>query len=367
MADILRQPRVTFVPVDSLLLDPDNPRLPAEVHGSGQRELFKHLLAHGALDELIGSMLDNGFFEHEPLITLKPDRSGHRVVVEGNRRLAALMAIHGLPPAGATAPLGDIAPERLAELHNVPIFEISDPGEVQAFLGYRHISGLKPWPAEAKARYIYARVEAAKAGGHPNPFAEVARAVGSNSLGIRNFYLAYVILVHAREECGTDVRHVLTSRFGVWYRCMNSPELRAFMSLGDPKAYEEIKHQLARLDCARLEEIIRDLSPVEGAPPVVRDSREITEYGRVLVNERAHAALRRTKDLAIAAQLIKDISLATRVDRIRKQVDALHSEVLTLQEVPGSELLEAAEGLVTASRVLRGTLRDLSEDASARP
>ena len=45
------------------------------------------------LDELAGSYLENGFWQHEALLVVKEELCGKErlVVVEGNRRLAALI------------------------------------------------------------------------------------------------------------------------------------------------------------------------------------------------------------------------------------------------------------------------------------
>ena len=75
-----------------------NPRLPAQLQGADQVTLLRYLSDNGVLDELIQSFADNGFFTHEPLIGF---RGGDRgiTILEGNRRLAALMVLLGLPEA----------------------------------------------------------------------------------------------------------------------------------------------------------------------------------------------------------------------------------------------------------------------------
>src|SRR6266540_969678 len=123
-----------------LLLDPQNPRLPEELIGADQPVLFQHLIEHGVLEELIESMLDNGFFEHEALIALPPDANGKQVVVEGNRRLAALMLIQRHPVITEATAIVEASDEQRRALARVPIIEVADRQEVDRFLGYRHIS-----------------------------------------------------------------------------------------------------------------------------------------------------------------------------------------------------------------------------------
>src|SRR6266576_2803203 len=84
--------------VSELMLDDQNPRLPEDLHGKKQRTLLEYLYETANLTELAQSFVDNDFFRHEPLIVLKPQR-GHRLVVEGNRRLVALLILLEEPVA----------------------------------------------------------------------------------------------------------------------------------------------------------------------------------------------------------------------------------------------------------------------------
>ncbi len=79
---------ISFVEPGELRLDPENPRLPEEVIGESQSAILRYLFDNAVLDELATSYTNNGFFEHEPLMVARDDH--HYVVLEGNRRLAAL-------------------------------------------------------------------------------------------------------------------------------------------------------------------------------------------------------------------------------------------------------------------------------------
>ena len=87
------------LPVADLLLDPENPRLPEDLQGADQPELLRYLNDETVLEEIIRSLNDNGFFEHEPLIAYEDDELEGYVVLEGNRRLAALKVLLGAPEA----------------------------------------------------------------------------------------------------------------------------------------------------------------------------------------------------------------------------------------------------------------------------
>ena len=76
-------------PLD-LHLDRKNPRIP-DTEFEDEDSAIQYLARYGALDELISSIASSGWLDFEPLIVLKRDESGlENVVIEGNRRLAAL-------------------------------------------------------------------------------------------------------------------------------------------------------------------------------------------------------------------------------------------------------------------------------------
>jgi len=163
-----------WLPVERLRLDPRNPRLPERLHSAAQSEILRFLWEREVLDELVRSYLDNGFFQHEPLIVLAEE--GGYTVVEGNRRLAALMISLELPPAaGIEMPGLEAGDELRRVLAKVPCFEVSDRREVHAYVGFRHIGGIKTWEPEAKARYILTEIRSLVAKGVREPFRKLGR------------------------------------------------------------------------------------------------------------------------------------------------------------------------------------------------
>ena len=358
-------PGMQRIAVGNLLLDGDNPRLPERLHGGSQSELLDFLREQGALEELAQSYLDNGFFQHEPLIVLPTEEGKEFTVVEGNRRLAALKILHQAPEAGDIPFVGiDPTLAQLEKLEEIPCFPISDRDEIHAYIGFKHIGGLKTWPSEAKARYLIAEVRKLAERGIADPFRELGRQVGSNAQGVRNPYLAIRILLHAREEFGLDVTYVQDHRFGVWLRCMNSADIRTYIGLSKARTYREIEDALKGIQGDKLGEVLGDLRSAGGrARAVLADSRDVTAYGRVLANERAQTALRKTGDLSLAKQIVEELGLGERawwlVERVKLFVDTLHR--VELEDMP-SDLPEATEDLARVARSARDIVRGRIED-----
>ena len=259
----------------SLELDPENPRLPEELTKRPQPELLRYLYDTQALEEIAQSLVDNGFFTHEPLIILETKaKSSKYIVLEGNRRLAAIMILRDLKVAeGLTFDI-EVNSSVRQRLEKVPCFKVSDRQEVYRYLGFRHIGGIKTWGAEAKARYIAREVARAVTSGSDQPFRDVARRVGSNSQGIRNNYIALTIMRHARDEFGINTKTLQNERFTVWLRALNSGNIRAYIGFGDASGFREIETALTGIKKKRIQRVFEDLSPDKG---VVEDSRDITD------------------------------------------------------------------------------------------
>lgn len=366
MNEVASQPReVQRIPVGNLLLDGDNPRLPERLHGRLQSEILDFLHKQGALEELAQSYLDNGFFRHEPLIVVRSHEGEAYTVVEGNRRLAALKVLHGVPEADGLHFVGiEPSPEQLERLGEIPCFPISSREEVHSYVGFRHIGGLKTWPPEAKARYLLAEVRNLVNVSAADPFRELGRRVGSNAQGVRNPYLAIRILLHAREEFGLEVAYVQERRFGVWLRCMNSADIRTYIGLGLARTYREIEDSLESIDRDRLAEVLGDLQSKGGrARAVLGDSRDVTTYGRALADERARATLRATGDLSLARQVVDELELEPRAQRLVKSLE-LFVETLSRAETTdfSNGLLQATEELSRLSRSSRAIVKDRMDD-----
>lgn len=208
----LKFPFARSHPLENLFLDPDNPRLPTSIKRS-QEEIIAYLSHHSAIEDLVSSISENGFFYAEALVAI-PSRvvsasdindESQLIVVEGNRRLTALKLLQQ-PELAQRRSIRSIAENASDRPSSIPIIIYENRESVLQFLGYRHITGVKPWDPLAKARYIQQLFErSAKELSFEERYREVAQMVGSKPQYIRRSLNALVAIQIAEENTFFDL------------------------------------------------------------------------------------------------------------------------------------------------------------------
>jgi len=202
--------KTTWMEVSKLLFDPKNHRLPPLGRRISQDSLLR-TMDKIFRPEIIGrSIADNGFFPEEPLVVI-PTSSGNYVVVEGNRRLAALKLLFE-PGLRAHTRDPEVWNELAKRLHQkghditkVPVVIHKSREEITTFLGYRHIAGILRWAPLSKARFIDSLI--AQKGSRAD-FAEVSRETGTSRNTMRDYYIAYRIYLQAKDEFEIDTSNM---------------------------------------------------------------------------------------------------------------------------------------------------------------
>lgn len=178
-----------------LYLDPINPRLlDSGFQIDDQDEILKRLWKEFNVSEIVDSIVSSGeFWRHEPLIA--SSEGGKLVVVEGNRRLAAVQLL--LSPArqkriGATG-VPTIGKELEDALKELPV--ITKPREaVWEFIGFKHVNGPQEWDSIAKAEYI-ARIHEE----YDIPLPKIAKTIGDHNATVERLYHGLKVLEQARK------------------------------------------------------------------------------------------------------------------------------------------------------------------------
>ncbi len=331
-----------------------------KLHGASDSDLASYYYESSSVRELAESMVANGYFPHEPLIVVP--KGENYIVVEGNRRLTAIRLLLGhecTKGLGSPAEEKDIRSLRRT-LTKIPCAVVLDRESIDEYIGFRHIGGQKTWSPEAKARFLVRLVKEAAGSGSEKVFRDVGRKIGSNTQGVRNPVVAYMLLDLAREEFGIDVAFVERHRFGVWHRLSTVSEVREFIGFEGGSEFTDIERNLSDVESNALQQVISDLTPgTESSKAVLSDSRDANVYGLVLQNKQALETLRDTNDLSIARIHVEDIELADRIDGIRAKVEALKKEVMSAQL--GEKVIEATKRLSLSAKTLHASAVAVSE------
>ena len=183
-----------YVSVDDLHLDPRNPRIQQVGDGFDEQQILRILWREYSVEEVAWSIAQNGYFPHEPLFVTEED--GKLVVVEGNRRLAAVRILRDSQLREwlqATA-LPKISEGRATDLSTLPAIRCRR-GEIWRYIGFKHVNGPQPWNSFAKAEYItWVRNELGTG------LAEIANAVGDTHSTVARLYRAYMALKQAEDH-----------------------------------------------------------------------------------------------------------------------------------------------------------------------
>lgn len=152
-----KKTEVKYVGADKLLFDSKNPRMVEFGDMSDETKVINTLWQNMAVNEIVMSILANGFFENEPMYAIDAD-GGKYTVIEGNRRLAAVKAI--LDPDivandGMKRYRDKITPAIKKQLSSeLPVVVLESRESAWRLIGFKHVNGAVKWDSLAKAEYI---------------------------------------------------------------------------------------------------------------------------------------------------------------------------------------------------------------------
>ena len=286
------------VAVSDLTFDFKNPRLPefGLTDNSTEEEVVRVLWDAMDVRELVMSIAASGFFRHEPLIVT--EEGGENVVIEGNRRLAAVKVL--IDPAVAEglrteAPkITAAAKEALLELPVV----FGTREDAWRHLGFKHVNGPAKWSSYAKARYI-AEV-------HRNfvvKLEDIAKQIGDTHRTVQRLFRGLMVIEQAErmKVFSREDRWQKHFSFSHLYTGLNYSGISEFIGL-EPETAEE-RDPVPREKKEELGELFLWMygSKSQQRPPVIETQNpHLRQLESVVSNREALAALRAGSDLSIA-------------------------------------------------------------------
>ena len=294
---------VTPVPVDWLILDHRNPRLISVDGETDDIEIIAQLYRAEDLAELLQSIAANGYLDIEPLIVLKEEEN--LVVLEGNRRLAAIMLLRE-PDLSARVSdaaririsVPNIAPPYYDTLHQVSVYRVASREDARSFIGFKHINGAAKWESYAKAKFAadwYREGDVT--------LTEIAGRVGDKHDTVKRMVNAIYVLEQAQRASIFSLDNRTSSRFNFshLYTALSRAPYMHFLRLGAAwSRYDPNPNPIPEESLERLSEVLKWLfgSREDDLLPVVQSQNpDIKHLGEVLASDEALTVLRATNSL----------------------------------------------------------------------
>lgn len=353
--------QIQYAPLSTISLDPRNLRLARDARRSKlSAEQIYDLMRDWSLEELATSFLESGFWTHEAVLCVKEKLDGRNclVVVEGNRRIAALMCLQRTYDGVETTRkwrdlIGDVPrPDELFE--NVPYILVDSRKDIDAFLGFRHVTGIKEWAPPQKAEFIAKLIEE-----DGLSYREVMRKIGSRTDTVQRNYIAFCILSQMEDTDGIDTNSV-ENRFSVLFLSLRNRAIQDFLGVKskfnvDPN---EVAPPIGGEHIGHLREYAKWLFGHNDIPAVVKDSRDVDRFARILASDDGLAYMRSVKRPDLEHAFV--ISGGDKEELNGLLISAtytLQQALSTIYLYKGEErITEAARKLIAATEEIRRTL-----------
>jgi hypothetical protein len=351
------------IPVTDLYLDPRNPRLAGEdLTVDQQDEIAKILWRDRAVNELVDSIAASGYWKHEELFAAK--EGGKLVVIEGNRRLAAVklltddtlrnrLGITGLP---------SLSTADRQKLETLPVIECKRE-DVWQYIGFKHVNGPQDWDSIAKAEYI-ARVH----NEYKIPLDQIARTIGDRHDTARRLYRGLMVLQQAEQTGKFDVHDRYNTRFAyshLWTG-LGYDNIQKFLGLTADKGFEP--NPIPKSHLEHLRELCLWLygSKKEHKEPIIRSQNpDLRKLDETLGSKNGVAALRSGLPLETALKASRGDERLLREALVHAEQKLKEARGLVLTGFSGedAELLSKAKVIVTLSESIAAEMEEIASQA----
>lgn len=318
---------IEFIPVNQLRFDPDNPRLPSTVNGRDEKAVLTWMLEDATIIELMGSIGEQGYFPGEPVLVVPSRTSDDSYeVVEGNRRLSAVKLLHNpeLAPVRKAA-VSAVAGGANHKPDSLPVLCYENRIQILAYLGYRHITGIKPWNPLAKAKYLSQLREL----NSDLTFQDLARTIGSRADYVMRLLSALSVYDVIANEDFFDIRGLKEGAvdFSVLTTALSYSSIADFLGVDETG----VEAAVAGLDKGRLKELTSWMFERDSARKTrLGESRNLKELSSIVANPKALEAFRAGRTLSDAhalteapAQIFRGALFEAR-NRLERARDYLH-------------------------------------------
>ena len=364
------------VPVERLQLDCGNPRLIGQPENATDEAIIARLYRAAEIDELLQSISTNGYLDIEPLVGMCVPQSNELLVLEGNRRLAALRLLREpdlvsriASSEGLRITIPPIDESLCTTFEQVSVYRVASREDARSFIGFKHINGPAKWDAYAKARFAAQWYRAGRSEGVD--LADIARAIGDQHATIKRMVSAIYVLEQAEGQGLFDIEDRYTRKFNFshLYTALSRSQYMEYLGLGAAWASHDPRpDQVPR---ERLKELRKVLVWIYGSKsndtqPVVRSQNpHIKHLGEVLAHAEGRHVLETTGDLGAAHASTVPVDEQFSASLIRAR-DNIRDAAGSLRAYDGGDqsLLDIAADIKETADIVHARMEKKSREAT---
>ena len=322
--------KIEYIGSSNLVFDDQNPRLVEfGVAAYKEEQLINLLWREMAVEELVMSILAQGFFDHEPLYVMRRE-DGKLIVLEGNRRLAAIRSI--LNPDIVKGERmkkfeGRITPETKDKLErSIPVIILDSRKDAWRLLGFKHVNGPAKWGSYAKAKYI---ADVHRIFGIS--LDKIADQIGDTNKTVSKLYQGLMVIEQAEKNAEFNIDDIKTPRlyYSHLYTALGYEKFRAFLGIDDAA---DLDAPVPAEKYSNLQEVMDWIygSKKRDVDSLIRTQNpDLRRFVDILGNELSVATLRTGSSLEVAYDLTIDDNDALReaLAKARLAIDKATSKV----------------------------------------
>ncbi len=334
------QPTYEIKNISDLKLDTKNPRLPKSMHESSEREIISYMLLDASLIELMLAIGINGFFPGEQLLVVE-DTDGKYKVIEGNRRLSAVMLLNNPEMADVQkTKIQKVLEETDQRPTEIPCLIFDTEAEIHNYLGYRHITGIKEWRLLEKARYLSElRNNNFSALSLDQASREIAKVIGSRKDYVKRILVGFNIYKTIEDEAFYRIRDLDDTTFYFNYIAdsLNRNNISEFIGVDFTK--EKPTENINKVNLTKWTHWLFEKND-QNKTRLIGDSYDLNSLNAILGNPEATEAfdqkgytLEKAKELTgeldnqFQAYIKKSVESLEFADRLVTRVKIFYSEV----------------------------------------
>ena len=354
-----------LVDVELLNFDINNPRFTPDKQPQEDSDpaIVAELARSADLSELVQSIGTSGYINIEPLVVVV--RENKLVVLEGNRRLAALKALTDEKLARhAKLSTPELTDDIRDTMKRILVYRVDREEDARELVGFKHINGPQAWDAFAKATFAAKWLDSQADLEEPLRLHEIANRLGDKHATIHRMVTAYYVLMQAQqlEIFHMDDRYKRAFSFSHLYTGLSYREFTDYLGMPrprrdqdpskrpvNPEYHDKLRHVLTWLYGSKEREV----------QPVVRaQNPDLGRVREVLKSKAGTKVLEQTSDLedALITATPKDLRFSKHVVEANGQLRLALETLDGFDPESQSELQEIVASAFKRVQLIKATV-----------